>query len=138
MTITKQPSGQYTIDLDTAIKTTYNTSRVVKIDNVSVGTTLPFTTSLSIGVRDIYLELTGSTGTYKERRCFLVDDDLECQVLTALAELPSNERAKDNSVYQYFLIKESQTNVGDGCACACSSLKSIYNDLKSSFETNCC
>jgi len=138
MTIVKQTTGEYRIDLDSTIKSTYNSSTLVKIDNVTVGTALPYTGSLSIGIHDIYLELTGSTGTYKERRCFLADDDLECQVLTALAELPTDKRALDNSIYQYFLIKESQSNVGDGCACACSSLKSIYSDLKSSFEIGCC
>lgn len=138
MTITKQTNGTYIIDLPTATKTTYNTSTVVKVDSATVGLSLPFTVTFIEGVRDVYLELTGASGTYKERRCFLVDDNLECQVLTHLSELDTDARLLDNTVYQYFLIKESMSQVGDGCACICATTKTIYDDLKLSLDKSCC
>jgi len=76
MTIVKQTTGEYRIDLDSTIKSTYNSSTLVKIDNVTVGTALPYTGSLSIGIHDIYLELTGSTISKlgsKESSCESID-----------------------------------------------------------------
>lgn len=136
MIFNKNTNGTYTIDLDSTIKSTYNSSTVVKIDTISVGTSLPYTGTISTGVHEILLELSGSSGTYKEKKCVVVDDALECQVLTRLASMTQEERALDNSIYQYFLIKES--GVSDGCVCACTSIKTIYDDLKSSFLIDCC
>jgi len=136
MIFTKNFNGTYTIDLDPSIKSTYTLGTTVKVDTVAVSTALPYTTSLSLGVHQIDLQLNGSTSIYKEKKCVLTDDDIECQVVTYLAGQTAEERILDNTSYLYYLVKESL--VGDGCVCACDSVRKIYDDLKLSFTDDCC
>lgn len=139
MIFTKNTVGTtitYTIDLPTATKTTYNTSTAVLLDTVSIATALPHTRTIADGVHKITLNLVGPTGTYSESRCILVNDTIECQLMTKIAQMSEKEKLASNLPYLWFLIKEG--SVDQSCACVCDSIKTIYNDLYQQLNADCC
>lgn len=134
MIVTDNGNNSYTLDELTLTKNTYNVSTKIKVNDIEVATSLPYTFTYPVGVHSIVITMNSTSAEFVDKYCLLVDPNLYCDIVTRLGKMDEQDRVASELPYMYFLLtKGVESNT---CNCQCDNIKLFYKELKNNL-TDC-